>query len=490
MLVRRARRRILYNEVFSQGANAASVALLAFILLLLFGTQVLNWPWLVSVPLCAAAWAFYRVRERLPSTYRVAQILDDRLRLADTLSTAQFFSENPAPSQWSEEICRLQYERADRLAKSVDVRKAIPFLMPRAAYAMAALLLVASSLFALRYGLNRRLDLRPPLARILNQVFAREEKVEEARNHPKKTPPEAEPQYEGEESAPDREQSSSDHSQDSAANTEESNDGQPRDGDSQKSATDSKKQGDENGESESDQNNGDGDDHSDNGEGASDQQGFALSDQKQDSGNRQDGNNSGENSSLMNKLKDAFQNLISRVKPQPNQPGNQPSSGQQKGGQSQTGRQNLAKAQGKDGQPQNDGQQGEAQEGEAGEQAQNSQDPQGKGNGKSDARQANKQPGNGIGSHDGDKRIREAEQLAAMGKISEILGKRSATISGEATVEVQSTSQQLHTPYAQRGSQHSQTGAEISRDEIPVALQTFVEQYFEYVRKAPAAVKK
>jgi hypothetical protein len=50
-------------------------------------------------------------------------------------------------------------------------------------------------------------------------------------------------------------------------------------------------------------------------------------------------------------------------------------------------------------------------------------------------------------------------------------------------VEVQSTSQQLRTPYAQRGSQHSQGGAEINRDEVPVALQTYVEQYFELARK-------
>jgi hypothetical protein len=75
-----------------------------------------------------------------------------------------------------------------------------------------------------------------------------------------------------------------------------------------------------------------------------------------------------------------------------------------------------------------------------------------------------------------------------MGKISEILGKRSANITGEATVEVQSTSQQLHTQYVQRGAQHTQGGTEISRDEIPVALQSYVEQYFEQVRKqAPAA---
>ena len=50
-------------------------------------------------------------------------------------------------------------------------------------------------------------------------------------------------------------------------------------------------------------------------------------------------------------------------------------------------------------------------------------------------------------------------------------------------MEVQSTSQQLRTQYAQRGAQHTQGGAEISRDEIPVALQSYVEQYFEQMRK-------
>jgi hypothetical protein len=57
-------------------------------------------------------------------------------------------------------------------------------------------------------------------------------------------------------------------------------------------------------------------------------------------------------------------------------------------------------------------------------------------------------------------------------------------------VEVQSTSQQLKTQYVQRGSQHTQGGAEISRDEIPVALQSYVEQYFEQVRKQAPATKK
>src|SRR5215471_14995599 len=54
-LVRRARRRLLYNELFSQGANAASAALAAFILLLLIGTEILSWQWLLLIPVAAAA---------------------------------------------------------------------------------------------------------------------------------------------------------------------------------------------------------------------------------------------------------------------------------------------------------------------------------------------------------------------------------------------------------------------------------------------------
>jgi hypothetical protein len=83
-----------------------------------------------------------------------------------------------------------------------------------------------------------------------------------------------------------------------------------------------------------------------------------------------------------------------------------------------------------------------------------------------------------------------------MGKLSEIMGKRSQTITGEATVEVQQTNQQLRTNYVNKGVQHSQGGAEISRDEVPVALQPYVQQYFEQVRKqagtapVPAAGKK
>src|ERR1017187_7140449 len=87
-LVRQARRRILGNQLFTQGANAGIAALVAFILLLLFGTQMLSWPVALAVPLAAAAFGMYRVKRQMPSPYGVAQLIDQRLGLADNLSPA------------------------------------------------------------------------------------------------------------------------------------------------------------------------------------------------------------------------------------------------------------------------------------------------------------------------------------------------------------------------------------------------------------------
>ena len=92
----------------------------------------------------------------------------------------------------------------------------------------------------------------------------------------------------------------------------------------------------------------------------------------------------------------------------------------------------------------------------------------------------------GVGRQDGDKAIKEAEQLAAMGKISEILGRRAADLKGEVMVEVRSGNQQLKTQYSQKRTAHADSGGAIHRDEIPLIYQQYVQQYFEEIRKTPA----
>ncbi len=490
-LVRRARRRFFGNELLSEGANAASAALIAFILLLLAGSEVLDWRWAALIPAAAAAAGLYRARRRLPTPYVLAQIVDRRMALADTLSTALYFSQGGRPSPVSPEMRQCQFAQAGRASEAVDVRRAIPYTMPRTAWLLAALILVASSLFALRYGLNRRLDLKPPLARILQQTFGPTPRTELARDLERNRPPAPEPQ-EDSDTPVDRDPRSGGES-DPAADNSSDGSNQPGADKNGAAAGDPRKQGEKSekpGEGEEEAQAGSSSEAKDSGNSGSGQQGNAKSEQKQQSGAQQDAN-SGQNSSLLNKVKDAFQNLLSRAKPQQGDTGQQPSAADQKGQQGK-GQQAGAKQQSaRNGPQQTSGQQGDSQEGQAGQDAQSSQDPQGKGTGKSDSPQASKQPGSGIGSQDGDKSIKQAEQLAAMGKITEIFGKRSANITGEATLEVNSTSQQLRTPYAPRGAQHAQSGAEIDRDEVPVALQAYVEQYFEQVRKhAPAAPPK
>ena len=483
-LVRQARRRMLHNELFAQGAAACCAALAAFILLLLIGTQVLNWQWTVLIPAAALGLGIWSALRRLPSPYRTAQIVDRRMALSDTLSTALYYSESPYP-QAAEEVRRWQLASAEQLARGVDVRRAVPYRVPRAAYLMAALLLVASSLFALRYGLTRTLDLKQPLAAILRQQFGWEPRPETARENHRNTAKKDDPD---DPSAGD-EQAEQGQPQPEAAN--DRND--PQDAAAQRQAEpkngaqkDGKQaqNGDEKGaEQEPQAENAEANDpNNQDNHGQPGNKG----DQQQSAASQQSAS-SGENSSLISKMKDAFQNLLSHVKPPNSQPSPQQAS-DQSNRQQANGRQNGNKQQSaKNAQQQNGEQSGDPQDGQTGDQANAQRDPQGKGAGKSDSQQASKQPGSGIGSQDGDKSIKQAEQLAAMGKISEILGKRSANISGEATVEVQSTSQQLHTAYVQRGAQHTQGGAEITRDEVPVALQAYVEQYFEQIRKQPQA---
>ncbi len=489
-LIGEARRRILRNELLAQGANAASAALIALILLLLLGSEILTWPVVLLVPLAAIAIGAYRLKKRLPSEYQVAQLVDVRLGLADTLSTAVFFENSTSGDA---EIRQAQRARADRMAAESDVCQAIPFVMPRAVYLTASLLLVAGSLFALRYGLARTLDLKQPLANFLPEGMRANRHAEQAANRKKnaKQIPQAADEN-GEGADQDQAAKSENADQQSQADGQAESDAPPeanakspgnqqnnKQPDSQMAIDDQQEGGDNSAENSEDNQNGQ------QGEGNSQQQ-------PQQAGNKQDANNN-ENSSLMDKMKDAFQNLISKVKPQQEQQNGQQQDQKGQQGKSQQG----AKQQSKQGQKQNSGQQGEAQEGENGEQANNDENTQQqKGQGKSDSQQATKQAGSGVGSQDGEKAIKNAEQLAAMGKLSEIMGKRSQTITGEATVEVQQTSQQLRTNYVNKGVQHSQGGAEISRDEVPVALQPYVQQYFEQVRKqagtapVPATGKK
>jgi hypothetical protein len=487
--VRRARLRILANEAMRHAAYALSAALASLILLLLLGTQILNWEWLFLLPAITLAAGAYMTWRSAPSAYRVAQRVDHNLKLADTLSTALFFAagdpQRQAADDRDRDMRRAQWSQAERTAGAVDARRAIPMRMPRALYGTALLALAAGSLFALRYGLDRRLDLRAPLARIVQDRLGYSEarQARDRRNpaaHDPKRP--EDPGFSLDDSQP-KSPGELDAAPDSPLDAVGVPDADNKTGykrpDSSKLAQSAQLEGEQNKSEEpqgvsanpGSQQSADGR----KGPGAGKQ---GQGDDQQSSGNP------GESSGLLGKFRDAMSSLMNRMRQQAGAKGAQQQAGAQNG--QQKGQSGNAGQNGKQGQQPGDGQQADAKDGQPGDDSQNAQNSQSGSPGQSGQQPATKQPGSGIGRQDGSKDVKLAEQLAAMGKISEIIGKRAANVSGELTVEVENSNPQLRTPYAQRDAHHAEAGGEINRDEVPVALQAYVQQYFEQVRKQAA----
>ena len=489
-LIRRARRRYIANEFLAQGAYALSAGMAGVILLLIAGTQILDWPFLIAIIGGTLALSTFRTLRRVPTPYVIAQLVDRRLFLADTLSTALFFA-GGAP-KISASMREGQRAQAERVAGRADVERAMPFAMPRAIHSLAVLGLVASGLFALRYGMSRTLDLRAPLARIVMENFGGSPQEAALRKDARKPRPDG-PKPIGW-SLPETEANSPqplDPAADSALDTigvpDAVNDPLSQSQNNSKAKTESastEKADGVQGDSETS-------------EGADATSGESLSDSPQGAknGKQTDAANQGspsqsnsdQNSSLVSKLRDAMSNLLSKMRQQKGSGSQQQSNaGQnaQKAGAQRTGRKNGASG---EGQQQANGQQSSDMDGQqASAEGKNGQNSQAQGGGHSADQQGANQPGSGIGRQDGNKDTKLAEQIAAMGKISEIIVKRSASVTGEITVEVPSSQQRLQTPYSQSNATHADAGGEISRDEVPVIFQQYVQQYFEQIRKQPA----
>lgn len=482
-LVKRARRRLLWNALLAHMALLASVLAGGVILLLMLGTRILDWRLLAAAGLATFVPCIWRARRKMPSPYRTAQVIDRRLRLEDSLSTALFF-ESSAVSHPASPMLLAQRAMAERLAATVDLDRAAPFEMPRSAYVMGALGLVASGLFALRYGIEPKLDLHAPMARAVMQSLGwSPEREERAGQKPgaRKAPDLAKAggmslSQQDPEKAPEL-----DAAPDSALNTTAVPDLSVN-GSSTESPGKSKGEsaGQENASGEqgdpSDLQNAAGNDAAD-GEGSERQ----ASERASPSGGRPAAGSPGENSSLMAKLRDAMSNLMSKMR----QPSNAQQSAAKQAGSQQARAQGSGAKQKETGDAakQADGQPADGQDGSDSADPENEQSAQGHGTSKSAEQQPSNQPGSGIGKQDGNKDTKLAEQLAAMGKISEIIGKRSANVTGEVSIEVQSSHQQLRTPYSQNNVTHTDTGGEISRDEVPLVFQQYVQQYFAEVRK-------
>jgi hypothetical protein len=475
-LLSRARRRWLAHSLLDQFALAAAIGMGGAILLLLAGTQILDWYWVVLLVAASLGVGVYRLLQTVPSTYKLAQRIDHGLKLTDALSTATYFSSVEA--RGDELVRKRQREEADAIARTVDVRRGVPFLLPRYLYPALALAAVACGLFAVRYAMTGSMNLQPSLVKIALDTFF-PSRQEAAKANAKKQADRAK-QAKDDPTSADSPTAQEELALNQQMDQPEATDATNPDGQEQANP-------DADGQSP-DPNAADKDDKSDKGDTAS-----AGNDAKQDDNGQDDNSNGGkeqnaknnsnkgsdkENSSLLNKVKDAMSDMWSKMT-QKDAPQTNSKSGQQ-GGQPDKSSQKNAQSQKKGENSDNDAK-GEQQQGDGGDQKQAASGASEKG---SDAT-AQPDSKSGIGSSDGDKAAREAAQLAAMGKISELLGKRAQNISGEVMVEVGSSKQQLKTPWAQRQATHIEAGSEIHRDEVPLMYQQFVQQYFEEIRKTP-----
>jgi hypothetical protein len=468
-LLDQARRRVLAQLALDKGALSLTIGMGGLILLLLTGTQILDWYWPFLLIVVSLGVGLARIRQRLPSRYRLAQRIDRSAALADALSTAVYFGEHPR--EGAQAVCRLQYSEADSMAAGVDLKTALPYHRSRYLAPAAGLLLVAAGLFAVRYAVTGTLDLQPSLIGMAIDTFF-ESPAEETSQPPLRAAarpeffdpanPNAPPPLEQQTQIPVESKESSELSQGDAAE-------------------DSKDAGKE--------------DLSDQNKDGQGEQEPADDSKGRDPNTRQDGKDEGkeggqddaqenrqEERSMLDKLRDAVSNLMNKMNSNNSQKNQPQNSKRQQASQDkqQSGEKGDDQAERAEGQPQTDqnqkGDQSDKQQAEA------QQSP---------GERPSEEAASGAGTQDGEKRAEQARLLEAMGKVSQLLGQRSLEVSGQVMVEVGNTKQGLKTQWTQQNAGHGEAGREIHRDEIPLMYQPFIERYFEEVRKTatPAARK-
>jgi hypothetical protein len=108
----------------------------------------------------------------LPTPYSVAQTVDRRMELKDSISTAFHFLQPATPPRAvSLDLVAAQCELAEQAAAGIDVAYAIPWRLPRQAVPALVLAGVALTLFVVRYGTSGRLDFAQPIVESVADFF-------------------------------------------------------------------------------------------------------------------------------------------------------------------------------------------------------------------------------------------------------------------------------------------------------------------------------
>ncbi len=442
-----ARRRSISHLLLHQLVLAAAVALGGAVVILLAGTELLSWYWILLVAAVSLGAGLFLLRRRIPSSYAVAQRIDARLKLADTISTAAYFEAPSDPLPADPRICESQRRQAEKVAKTVDLGRALPLLRPHALYPACGLLLAACGIFLLRYAVLGTFDPSKSLIKTAYDTFFRSPSQQAKLGNLPRDPT----QLGNDPDADGALTKDADFAGDPSTQSDEPADAQVQ----PNSKADSK----------------DGQGKKDDAASPDNPENSKNPDKSNDG--KQSGNQNGkQDPSMMDKVREALSDMLNKMKPQPSES----AQNQNQKGDAQSQQQDKQQGQPQDKTP---GDNADAQ-------SDNQQSSDGESQGNSNDAKNSQDQQRGIGSEEGDKSARDAAALKAMGKISELLGKRAQNVSGTVMVEVGSTKQQLKTAIEQRQATHSEAGSEIHRDEVPAIYEQFVQQYFEQIRKIPA----
>lgn len=445
-LLSAARRRVVGQALLREVILGAAVALAVAAVVLLVGTSRLAAYWIPLIAFATLAIRLILAARKRPSPYSIAQRIDERLHLFDTISTAAYFSDAPDPRRRVDPALRdLQRTRAEEAARTVDLRRALPLTRPFALYPAAILALVVAGVFLLRFAATGSFDPRAslvegPLKALLSAA------AKQARPEKQLGP--------GEEPGTSNDSTKElDKNRDYAGEPEGPKESAPETAD-QPEAQQSQQQ---KGEGKQ------GDQAAD----AQPQQDPSNLEKSPEQGREQDGK---QQESLLDKLKDAVSDMMSKMKPSSNKQ-------QQKNQKGKNGERQAGEGQQKssDMDDKNPGDNADSENHNRGSDVDNS--------GLSAEGEKDDNEHSGIGSQEGDKSARQAEALKAMGKITELFGKRAENVTGAVMIEVGSTRQQLKTPLAQRDASHAEAGSEIHRDEVPLEYEQFVQRYFDQIRR-------
>lgn len=468
-LIRHARRRAIWQTALARSLWAVTAALAAEALLLVLGTGLLAW----YIPLVAFALALgavsWTLRGRLPDDYGTAQRLDSALHTSDLLSSAWYMSTSGVRSHFAPFIL----ERAEAAARVADPGTALPWRWPRSSRWMSGMALVTLALFGVRYGVLHTLDLSGSVVNVMFDTFTGQSVAASKKpaNSSAKLPQPIqiglnEPGDVLENNPPE----------DVLKNYEVA--GQTNSGSSKNVSNPSQQtQQRETGESSSPEEESSNVNLPEGAKGAStganqQKSGDVKNPPKPDARQKKD-------SSLLDKMRDAMASMMDKLKLNSQTAESQQSAAAQEA-------QRQAQRQSDKGSPsQGKPQQGDPQGQQSQQQADSSQSGQ-KSQTESQAQNSDGQQHSGIGKQDGSKDTEMAKDAEAMGKLSELIGKRSMNLQGEMTVEVENTrNPQLRTPYLNRSAAHGEAGGDLSRDEVPLRHQEFVRRYYEQVRKQP-----